>query len=70
MTTLEIILIIYICVSQISSMVILSSSLKNNRQIKLVLFAVLNPLGILTAYVIDHIHDKKEKTNEKDEESI
>lgn len=59
MTTLEIILIAYICISQMLTMVILSSSAKKNKQIKIALFAVLNPLGIMVAYIIERVQEKK-----------
>ena len=43
MTTLEIILITYICISQILAMVILTTSSKKHRKIKITLFFYIKP---------------------------
>ena len=61
MTTLEIILIIYICISQILTMVILRGSPKAYKNINIILFFILNPLGIITSMTISYIEDRKEK---------
>lgn len=65
MTILEISLITYICVGQIASMAILSSSSKKNRPIKITLFTLLNPLGVMTAWIISYIEDKQVGTHDE-----
>ena len=59
MTTLEIILIAYLCISQILAMVILNTSSKPYRKIKIIGFFILNPLGIITIMIISYIQDRK-----------
>lgn len=63
MTTLEIILITYVCIGQILTMVILDSGSKNNRKIKIILFCILNPLGTMTFIIIDYIQNQRNKRN-------
>ena len=63
MTALEIILITYVCIGQILNMVILDSGSQNNRKIKIILFCIFNPFGIMTFFIIDYIQNQRNKRN-------
>ncbi len=63
MTTLEIILITYVCIGQILNVVILNSGSKNNRKIKMLLFCIFNPLVTMTFVIIDYKQNQRNKRN-------
>lgn len=63
MTTLEIILITYVCIGQIMAVVILESGSKNIRKIKIILFCIFNPLVTMTFCIIDYIQNQRNKRN-------
>lgn len=63
MTTLEIILITYVCIGQILNVVILNSGSKNNRKIKIILFCIFNPLVTMTFFITDYKQNQRNKRN-------